>query len=96
MSSTNDQNNTPGLAASHAQYVKGQAVDAVGSITGSREWKESGHEQKEQAVANMKAASEGRDPMQSGYGKAEEVAGKVTGCEGMEKEGAASVAGKRQ
>jgi uncharacterized protein YjbJ (UPF0337 family) len=38
----------------------------------------------------MKAAGEGRDPASSGYGKVEEIAGKVAGCEGMEKEGAAS------
>jgi len=80
----------PGLVASHAQYVKGQAVDAVGSITGSTEWKESGHQQKQDAIENMKAANEGRDPASSGYGKVEEIAGKVAGCEGMEKEGAAS------
>lgn len=35
----------------------------------------------------MKAASANRDA-NSGYGKIEEVAGKVTGCEGMGKEGA--------
>ena len=64
--------------------------DAVGSITGSKEWKESGHAQKEEAIANMRAASENRDPATSGYGKAEELAGKVTGCEGMENEGAVS------
>jgi uncharacterized protein YjbJ (UPF0337 family) len=38
----------------------------------------------------MKAASANRDPQQSGFGKVEEVAGKLTGCEGMEKEGAQS------
>ncbi|TID21614.1 hypothetical protein E2P81_ATG04885 [Venturia nashicola] len=80
----------PGLVAAHAQYVKGQAVDAVGSITGSTEWKQSGHEQKEEAISNMKAASQDRDPSKDGYGKAEELAGKVAGCEGMVKEGAAS------
>lgn len=64
--------------------------DAVGSITGSTEWKQSGHEQKEEAIANMKAASQDRDASKDGYGKAEEFAGKVAGCEGMEKEGAAS------
>lgn len=37
----------------------------------------------------MKAASSERDAS-SGYGKVEEVAGKMTGCEGMEKEGAQS------
>lgn len=35
----------------------------------------------------MKQASENRDPNQSGFGKAEEVAGKAVGCEGMENEG---------
>jgi uncharacterized protein YjbJ (UPF0337 family) len=34
----------------------------------------------------MKAASANRDPTQ-GYGRAEEIAGKVTGCEGMAVEG---------
>ena len=38
----------------------------------------------------MKAASADRDPQRDGYGKAEEIAGKVAGCEGMENEGAAS------
>lgn len=37
----------------------------------------------------MKQASAQRDTSQ-GYGKAEEIAGKVTGCEGMQQEGAAS------
>jgi len=39
---------------------------------------------------DMKAAGQNRDPTTSGYGKAEEIAGKVTGCEGMKKEGAES------
>ena len=38
----------------------------------------------------MKAASANRDPNTDGYGKVEEIAGKMTGCEGMEKEGADS------
>ena len=37
----------------------------------------------------MKQAGEQRDPSH-GYGRVEEVAGKVTGCDGMRKEGAAS------
>lgn len=40
----------------------------------------------------MKAASEARDAGTQGYGKAEEVAGKVVGCEGMVKEGGESKA----
>jgi len=40
----------------------------------------------------MKAAGEKReqDPMNHGYGKPEQIAGKLAGCEGMEKEGGAS------
>ena len=37
----------------------------------------------------MQKAGEKRDATH-GYGKAEELAGKWTGCEGMQKEGAAS------
>lgn len=38
----------------------------------------------------MQAATEHRDPARDGFGKVEEVAGKLTGCEGMKQEGAAS------
>lgn len=38
----------------------------------------------------MKAASANRDGPTQGYGKVEEVAGRLSGCEGMEKEGAQS------
>lgn len=38
----------------------------------------------------MKAASANRNPKESGYGKVEEKLGAAVGCEGMEKEGAAS------
>lgn len=41
----------------------------------------------------MKQASANRDPAKDGYGKVEEVAGKVAGCEGMESEGKESAAG---
>ncbi|KAF2430480.1 hypothetical protein EJ08DRAFT_633536 [Tothia fuscella] len=81
----------PTLLSSHAAYVKASAVDAVGSITGSTEWKQSGHQQKEDAIADMKKASEGRDPAKDGYGKVEELAGKASGCEGMEQEGRESI-----
>lgn len=59
-------------------------------MTGSQEWKQSGEQQKSEAVDAMKAASEGRDPASSGFGSAEETAGKLVGCEGMKEEGAAS------
>lgn len=62
----------------------------IGNITGSQAWKASGEQAKAHAVSDMKAASEGRDPSSQGYGKAEEIAGKAVGCEGMVKEGDAS------
>lgn len=41
-------------------------------------------------MSDMKAASEGRDASNSGYGKAEAAAGRAVGCEGMVKEGETS------
>lgn len=39
----------------------------------------------------MKEAGEKRDASTQGYGKAEELAGKLAGCEGMKQEGAESI-----
>ncbi len=62
----------------------------IGSVTGSQSWATSGEHDKTHAVAAMQAAVENRDPTKAGYGRAEEIAGKLTGCEGMKQEGAAS------
>ncbi|KAF2105844.1 hypothetical protein BDV96DRAFT_508743 [Lophiotrema nucula] len=83
------QNNQPGLVASHAQYVKGAAEETIGNVTGSQAWKASGVQDKEQAVDAMKVASENRDTSK-GFGGVEEKAGSLVGCEGMQKEGAES------
>lgn len=56
-------------------------------MTGSEDWKNSAESDKQAGIDAMKAASENRDPQQSGWGKVEEVAGKAVGCEGMENEG---------
>lgn len=66
----------------------GQA--AIGNVTGSEAWKASGEQAKAHGVSDMKAAGEARDAGSQGYGKAEELAGKAVGCEGMVKEGDAS------
>ena len=63
---------------------------AIGNVTGSEAWKASGEQAKAHGVSDMKAASEARDASSQGYGKAEELAGKAVGCEGMVKEGDAS------
>lgn len=39
----------------------------------------------------MKEAGEKRDAPTQGYGNAEELAGKLAGCDGMKKEGAESI-----
>ncbi|KAI4601836.1 hypothetical protein KJ359_010701 [Pestalotiopsis sp. 9143b] len=88
--SQNNQNEQPSLIGGHAEYIKGAATSAVGSVTGSHAWQSSGEQTKARATGEMKAAGEARDAGTQGYGKAEEIAGKVTGCEGMEKEGLAS------
>ncbi|PTB67699.1 hypothetical protein BBK36DRAFT_1168078 [Trichoderma citrinoviride] len=86
---TNQIQQNPGLMGAHAQYIKGLGESTIGSISGSQAWSASGEQDKAAAVDAMRKAADKRDPNQ-GYGKAEEWAGKLTGCEGMQKEGAAS------
>ncbi|KAM0273254.1 hypothetical protein ACHAQH_008351 [Verticillium albo-atrum] len=90
MSDQNTNQQQPGLIAGHAEYIKGAAESAIGSVTGSHAWTSSGEQDKAHAASTMKAAAETRDASTQGYGKIEETAGKAFGCEGMEKEGAAS------
>ncbi|KLO83725.1 uncharacterized protein LW93_508 [Fusarium fujikuroi] len=95
-----NNNQQPGLIGSHAQYVKGAAEATVGAITGSQPWKASGEQDKAAGLADMKKAGELRaqnDPNhEKGYGKVEEVAGRLTGCQGMEREGHDSAAHKQE
>ncbi|KZZ98885.1 CsbD-like protein [Moelleriella libera RCEF 2490] len=79
----------PSLVQGHVQYVKGIAETTVGNVTGSEPWKASGEQDQAAGLSTMKEAGEKRDAAQ-GYGKAEELAGKLTGCEGMKEEGAQS------
>jgi len=71
------------------------AQSAIGNITGSHAWTTSGEQDKAHARAGLKAAAEGRDAQGKGYGHAEEVAGRWTGCEGMKEEGRASAERER-
>ncbi|KAM6480418.1 hypothetical protein HDV62DRAFT_398905 [Trichoderma sp. SZMC 28011] len=86
---SNQQQGEAGLMGAHAQYIKGVGEATIGSLSGSQAWSASGAQDKAAALEALKKAGEKRDPNQ-GYGKAEEWAGKLTGCEGMQKEGAAS------
>ncbi|KAK1569570.1 uncharacterized protein LY79DRAFT_528428 [Colletotrichum navitas] len=90
MSSQNTNNQQPGLVAGHAEYVKGAAEAAIGSVTGSHAWTSSGEQDKAHAASTMKTASQQRDPTTQGHGKVEEVAGNALGCDGMKQEGASS------
>ena len=56
-----------------------RAQEAIGSVTGSEAWTQSGEQQKAEAVDAMKAASNNRNPEQSGFGSIEEKAGKWIG-----------------
>ena len=87
---SSDQQQQPSLIGGHAQYVKGAAESAVGAATGSEAWNSSAATDKQAGIDAMKAASANRDANRDGFGKVEEMAGKAAGCEGMEKEGAAS------
>lgn len=64
--------------------------ETIGTATGAESWTSSGQQDKQAGIDAMKAASEARDSASSGMGKVEEQAGKLVGCEGMEKEGAES------
>jgi len=57
----------------------------------ANEWAASGAQQKDEAVHKMREAGEQRDPKSQGYGKVEERAGKIVGCEGMKREGEESM-----
>ncbi len=67
----------------------------IGKITGSNAWTTSGQHDMAHAKASMQAATEGRNPEKDGYGKVEEMVGKLTGCGGMQHEGAASAQAKQ-
>ncbi|PQE10153.1 csbD-like domain-containing protein [Rutstroemia sp. NJR-2017a WRK4] len=80
----------PSMLAGHAQYVKGYVAETIGSVTGSKEWTESGKQNEQAGIATMKAANANKtsEPAPTSIGgKIEELAGKATGCEGMVGEG---------
>lgn len=64
--------------------------EATGNLTGNQDWTDSGRQEKEQGLRNIQNASQNRNPQTDGWGKAEEMAGRAVGCEGMQQEGAAS------
>ncbi|PRP87916.1 hypothetical protein PROFUN_02653 [Planoprotostelium fungivorum] len=82
-----DNSNSTGLIGGHVQYAKGAAEAAIGSVTGSAAWSESGEKDKSQAIDAMKAANQG--PKNEGLisGETEAKLGSAFGCEGMVENG---------
>jgi uncharacterized protein YjbJ (UPF0337 family) len=87
---SNTTSNEPSMLAGHVQYVKGAAEEVIGNVTGSEDWKRSGHDDKEAALAEMRAANQG-GPKDAGVvpGKVESTLGKAIGCDGMVENGEA-------
>ena len=77
-----DKNNAS-LIAGHAQYAKGAMEEAIGNVTHSQAWKESGAHDKEEAVNTMRAANQGPSDSSIVSGTTEKKIGNMVGCEGM-------------
>ncbi|CAF1440110.1 unnamed protein product, partial [Rotaria sordida] len=71
------------LLGGHAQYVKGAAETAIGNVTGSQAWKDSGAHDKQEAAEKMRAANERTCECPVISGNAEKKIGHMVGCEGM-------------
>ncbi|KAL2038809.1 hypothetical protein N7G274_008567 [Stereocaulon virgatum] len=93
--SSNDAPNSsnPSMIHGHAAYVAGAVKETIGSYT-STDMQNAGASDKEAAVEEMRAAKQLSD-QQGGevsknptLGEVEQTIGSVTGCEGMEEEGA--------
>lgn len=76
-------NSGPSMLGGHVHYVKGVAEEAIGKLTGSEEWKRSGIQDKEAAMAEMRAADHGPDKDSMVPGKLESTLGRAVGCDGM-------------
>jgi uncharacterized protein YjbJ (UPF0337 family) len=76
-------NNNASLIGGHAQYVKGAVEETIGNITGSEAWKDSGVQDKQEAVEKMRAANQGPSDSSLISGTTEKKIGNMVGCEGM-------------
>lgn len=90
MTTSQQQGSYWGHGPSFSSSTKRQKQTTIGKVIGSQAWEASGEQAKARGVSDMKAAGEARDAGTQGYGKAEEVAGRAVGCEGMLKEGEGS------
>jgi len=99
-----DAPENPSQLRGHAKYVKGAASDAIGNLTASTSWKESGHRAKADGIAEMRAAKAqtdsdlhsdsypNRNPnVLKAEGRAQNTTGRTLGCLGMEERGGEKV-----
>jgi uncharacterized protein YjbJ (UPF0337 family) len=53
----------PSLISGHAQYAKGAITETVGNVTGSQEWQESGKNDAQAGIEQMKVISALPNPL---------------------------------
>lgn len=76
-------NNNASLIGGHAQYAKGAVEEAIGNVTGSQNWKDSGAHDKQEATEKMRAANQGPNDNSLISGNTEKKIGNAVGCQGM-------------
>lgn len=54
MSSNKTPDQPASMLGGHAQFAKGYVEETIGNVTGSKEWKESGKEDSQAGIAEMK------------------------------------------
>ncbi|KAK4690464.1 hypothetical protein P7C71_g6334, partial [Lecanoromycetidae sp. Uapishka_2] len=91
---SSDSQSNPSMLHGHAAYVAAAAKETLGSYT-STPLQNSGASDKQSALDEMRAAKNISDQQGGGdvtknptLGSVEQKLGSVTGCEGMEEEGA--------
>jgi uncharacterized protein YjbJ (UPF0337 family) len=51
---SSDDQNAPSMLGGHAQYAKGYVSETIGNMTGSDAWKESGKQDSQAGIEQMK------------------------------------------
>ncbi|CAF0797674.1 unnamed protein product [Adineta ricciae] len=74
-------NSNASLIGGHAQYAKGVVEEAIGNVTGSQAWSESGAHDKQEAIDKMRAANQGPADSTLISGATEKKIGNMVGCE---------------
>lgn len=51
-----NSNSDASIVGGHAQYVKGYVNETIGNVTGSKEWADSGKQDQEGGIGEMKVS----------------------------------------